>query len=541
MLHLNWAFLCLLAISALPVSAQPPPVSPTFPTSAPVTPVSLQSLLQEMTDRDRLARFPESTYSTAHASSRDRRSVAPGQPGWFSNNDSSQFLRTETSDGGRVENVLLDVEGPGAITRIWMGGARPGQPAPGTLRLYLDGAARPVLQKSADELLGGQSFVGPPLAAITSGGRNFYLPLPYASRCKLTWEGVGPCAYGVDYRTYAIGTVVRSFSPEELQAASPAIELTQATLTAPPFDPVTSPPTTTPAQKQRLEPAGSMEINLEGPAAIRRLSIKLAARDLPQALRSTILSIEFDGEPTVWCPVGDFFGSGVGLNAYRDWTRHVEPSGQMTCAWVMPFARACRVEVRNMGIQPVDVTLGPLASAAWRWDIWSMHFHANWRQQQSIRTKARDGAADWNFIEAQGAGVYVGDSLAVHNGGRAWWGDGDPKAFIDGERSPSHFGTGTADYYGFYFGDRSSIFTAPFNAQPRADGNNKPGHTTVTRCRCLDAILFSKSLKFDMEIWHWAATDLAYAATTYWYALPGARSNRPPDPVEAQRSVSYVR
>jgi hypothetical protein len=44
-------------------------------------------------------------------------------------------------------------------------------------------------------------------------------------------------------------------------------------------------------------------------------------------------------------------------------------------------------------------------------------------------------------------------------------------------------------------------------------------------------------LKFDMEIWHWKATTVAYAATTYWYGRPGAASNRMPDETEAARPI----
>jgi hypothetical protein len=81
------------------------------------------------------------------------------------------------------------------------------------------------------------------------------------------------------------------------------------------------------------------------------------------------------------------------------------------------------------------------------------------------------------------------------------------------------------------------FFEAPFHAEPRADGNNKPGYTTNTRTRSLDAIPFTKSLHFDMEIWHWAQTTMAVACTTYWYARPGATCNRSPDPAGARKPV----
>lgn len=53
----------------------------------------------------------------------------------------------------------------------------------------------------------------------------------------------------------------------------------------------------------------------------------------------------------------------------------------------------------------------------------------------------------------------------------------------------------------------------------------------------LDAIPFTKSLVMDMEVWHWETTRMAYAATTYWYARPGATSNRGPAPEEAARPI----
>ena len=37
---------------------------------------------------------------------------------------------------------------------------------------------------------------------------------------------------------------------------------------------------------------------------------------------------------------------------------------------------------------------------------------------------------------------------------------------------------------------------------------------------------FTKSLDFDMEIWHWGSTFINYAPTTYFYLLPDGESNR---------------
>lgn len=47
------------------------------------------------------------------------------------------------------------------------------------------------------------------------------------------------------------------------------------------------------------------DMTLSGPGAVRRLDVKLHAGDFDQALRSTVLRISFDGNETVWVPVGD--------------------------------------------------------------------------------------------------------------------------------------------------------------------------------------------------------------------------------------------
>jgi hypothetical protein len=513
------------------------------PAQKPVATISLESLLREMVDRNALARYPDPSYTCQQASSYDRRSIDPKQSGWFANNDYSQFIRSEQR-GGRTEWVMMDAEGPGAVVRFWMGAPVPQHGPTGTLRFYFDGSEEPAIETVADKLLSGESFVREPLAAVRSIGRNLYLPIPYARRCKITYDRPNhwkskndeDCAwYNINYRTYPRRTDLQTFTMGEFEAARTLVDqIGKNLLTIDQYSGLGT--RTTPQETRTLRPGSSITQTLSGPAAVRKLSLRIAADNLPQALRDTVLSLEFDGEETVWSPVGDFFGSGIGLNPFHDWWRAVDNDGTMSCWWVMPFNDSCKVRLDNIGGQTLDVGFGPLVSGPWQWDDRSMHFHANWRQQYGIDTKKEDGL-DWNYIEIAGQGVYAGDTLTIHNGSSEWWGEGDEKIFVDGESFPSNFGTGTEDYYGYSFGDRGVFFEAPFHAQPRADGNHQPGYTVNTRTRSLDAIPFMKALKFDMEIWHWAKTTMTYAVTTYWYARPGATSNRVPERAEATRAI----
>ncbi len=496
-------------------------------------PVTFESLLKEMVDRDAAARWPDPAYTGRQFSSYDRASkTAQDEKGWFANGDRNHYLRVEETND-RKEWVMMDAEGPGAVVRVWSANPE------GTLRVYLDGSAKPVIEAKMDDLLGGKwavgaLTVGTPLAGKRSKGWNLYLPIPYSTRCKITSDRDGSY-YQVNYRTYGAGTEVDTFEPGALTHAADLLKSVQEELGGAP---------------KRLEyhkhdaveiTAGqshSFPLALGQPGALAGLQIDLNALDLEQALRSTVVRMEFDGAETVWCPLGDFFGCGVGKNQFRTWFTGISGSGLLACRWVMPFERSARVTLENFGKAPIRAQVYTRLKD-WTWDERSMHFHATWRHEYPIHVYGERGTRDFNYVQIQGRGVYVGDVLAVMNPVAEWWGEGDEKISVDGEAFPSHFGTGTEDYYGYGWCD-TEPFSHPFHAQARCDGHsqgNNWGHTTLTRVRALDAIPFESSLKVDMELWHWKECDVAYAATTYFYARLGVTTNRKPQPQEAGREV----
>lgn len=493
------------------------------------SPVSFESLLREMIDRDAIARLPDPWYTCMQASSYDRKSTTPDDAKtWFANGDASQYIRVETN-GDRKEWVMMDADGPGAIVRIWSANPK------GTLRIYVDGDRRPALEAPMNELLGGTwavggVTVGQPLSAERSRGWNLYLPIPYSTHCKVTCDSDG-FYYQVNYRTYEPGSSVTSFTTDQLVAAAPLLDRVQRTLTD--LTPRVG------ADKQQaageLTRGGVVTLSLpSGASAVTTITCTISTDNYANALRQLVLSAEFDGESTIWCPVGDFFGSGIGVNAFGDWYRSVSSDGgaTLTARWIMPYQKTAALHLTNFGDEKIKVQLST-TTEPWTWDDRSMHFHARWRQEDPIATRPMH---DWNYINIKGKGVYVGDSLAVANPVEAWWGEGDEKIYVDGETFPSHFGTGSEDYYGYAW-CCPETFTDPFHAQPRCDGPGNYGHTSVSRVRLLDGIPFRKSLNFDIEVWHWADCNEGYAATTFVYARPGAFDNRPPQPEEAMRGA----
>ena len=519
--------------------------------------ITLESLLEEMVNRDTVARLPRPAYTCKQFSSYDRHSTEPGSPTWWANWDRSYFVRIEDNDG-RKEHVLMDAEGPGAVVRFWATWHGPGggEFSNGTMRVYLDGKAEPVIEGPMADLISGGMLVGEPLSQGVSPetpyrhrGHNLYLPLPYAERCKITYETKAfidegarkgeALYYQINYRTYEPGTDVESFKKDSLQRARRTVDRVQRMLAQ------NRRPGLRRLMEGKLEgnilPGKEKSLTINGPRAIRSLSFRVRANVLSQALRSTILKIEFDGVQTVWCPIGDFFGTGYHVRPHSTWYTGVLDDTTLSCYWVMPFAKQAKVSILNLGSQPVEVTLGRIYSGPWRWDDRSCHFHATWKQWPEIETqsneKARDhGAFDLNWITVKGQGTYVGDVLTLFNTAKSWWGEGDEKIYVDGEAFPSHIGTGSEDYYGYAW-CKPNFFQSAFHAQPSGDGNLVPGFTVNCRYRSLDAIPFNKSLKFDMELWHWARTKMSYAPTTFWYARPGAAWDVEPDVEEAKRPV----
>jgi hypothetical protein len=377
-------------------------------------------------------------------------------------------------------------------------------------------------------------------------GHNLYLPLPYSKRCKITYESTGitnpgnkgntgeSVYYNINFRTYARGTDVETFSFEILERAEKTLSVVEKQL-------MDRDPGLDPSSLQEesligtLKPDESWSKVFTGSKAIRAISLKLAAGNLPQALRSTVIKAAFDGDNTIWCPVGDFFGTGYQVRHSNTWYSQVEEDGFMQAFWVMPFEKDCNISLYNSGDEAVEIA-GKILLGNWKWDKSSMHFGTSWRQYTNIftRNEMTDTDAgspfDLNYIELSGQGTYVGDALTLFNTSYMWWGEGDEKIYIDKETFPSHFGTGTEDYYGYAWGGRSRRFSNhPFIAQPDESGNARPGYVVNLRYRSLDAIPFLTHLKVDMELWHWHCTHMNFAPTCFYYLKPGGSSNIGPD------------
>ncbi len=518
--------------------------------------INLNSLLLDMTNREFVITYPSPGFTCKQYSSYDQNTVSPDEEGWFANHDASWFIRQE-ENSGRREFVMLDSEGPGAIVRFWMTFGNEAAYT-GTIRFYFDGSDTPEIEGPVLDIISGGALVGEPLSSSVSPesnyyqrGHNLYLPIPYSGQLKVTYEcpALDPVKhspsvyYNINYRTYEEGTMVSSFTMDELMSLELEIDQVQATLNKNNDETFSTSSLTKASAEGVLNPGESSDISLSGKSAIHKLQVKIDADDLPQALRSTVLEITFDGEKTVWSPLGEFFGSGYQIRPHKTWYTTVTEDGTLSCYWLMPFKKSAEIKLINYGEQAVTVIEQKAWTDSYRWNANSMHFGAIWHELHQVesggssRVNGDDKHFDVNYVTLNGEGVYMGTGLTIFNTVDSWWGEGDEKIWVDGESFPSFIGTGTEDYFGYAW-CRPENFSHFLIAQPDGSGNFHPGMSVNLRFHILDGIPFKKSLQFDLELWHWTKTVMNYAPMSYWYMKPGGTFNIQPDIEAVKNKVS---
>jgi hypothetical protein len=501
--------------------------------SPPGPAVDVQTLLGEMVDLENLARDPLPVFRSASASSYSRASIAGGEA-WFDNMDVGQFVRAETRDG-RTEHVLADLRGPGAVTRIWS--ANPDWD--NVVRFYFDGETRPRMAVPLKDLFSGRTApFGPAFSYISGTGGNLYYPLPYARSLTITIEEGAKFPrlyYQVGYRTYERDARVETFDPAKAGEWADRQALTSALLLAPrPAQPRGDAAWQT--HRVTVQPGSAVEIpGLTGPMAVYEWSARvLGTREggaftdplrTHNALRSLLLEIDFDGRPSVRTPLGDFFGSGPGVNPYGNLFFTVAADGTMTSRLLMPFETSMRLRLVNAGQAACDVEVR-LRVGHRAFDDRDLHLRAQW----GSLTRDSWPPFDWNVLATSGRGKVVGSVYQIANDTLIWWGEGDQKIVVDGEPFPSTFGTGTEDDYGFAYG-YNGPFTQPYHAQTRVDGPGSGGQISLNRWYVLDALPFRTRIRFDQEMWTWMPSRPTWSHVVYWYAEPGA-----PGPQEIDRS-----
>jgi len=228
--------------------------------------------------------------------------------------------------------------------------------------------------------------------------------------------------------------------------------------------------------------------------------------------RKSIIRFYWDGEtePSVECPVGHFFASGWGKYAQlSSLAVCVNPGSAFNCYWPMPFHKSARITMENIDSQDmvlyyqVNYALDAVPKDA-------AYFHAQYRQEWPLKQKGLYTLLD----DVKGQGHYVGTYIAweVHSPG--WWGEGEIKFFMDGDKEfPTICGTGTEDYFcgSYNFENRETkkyqVFNTPYAGLHQVlppDKIYEVGQQFgLYRWHITDPIRFEKDLRVTIQALGW--------------------------------------
>ncbi len=487
--------------------------------------------LNRLIDLDHLA-ILENGQTCKQFSSYDRKSRYDEATGkyldWSANGDSGQYLRVDPATG---EGVMAEMEGPGCIWRIWSADPQ------GRIRFYLDGAEKPQYEFEFAALFTGNVTGFPkPLVwqrRVDIGGDNpasdCYVPIPYAKSCKVTADKPVRQYYHIGYTTFPKDWRFKTFNLEHTPAEEAAIQHVCKALTDRGVDPQPVQKVLTIEKNTTLAPGQPVPVaDLKGPGTIRQFMAKLTS-DERWARRRVLLQIFFDGETAaaVEAPIGDFFGDAWDEAPYKSLPLGIAQDLNY-CYWRMPFAKSARITVTNQGRKPAQLRTrivhqqGELTPGTAR-------FHARWRRDRESKD------FDYPLLECTGRGRFVGAVLFIDNIVGGWWGEGDEKVYVDGEKFPSTFGTGSEDYFGDAWGMRQ--FVNAFHGCPTKGEFSQVRRETCYRWHIADSIPFDKSFKMTIE--NYAAIEKHpvpndYSSMVYWYQASGGSDFFTAAPVDAR-------
>jgi len=217
-------------------------------------------------------------------------------------------------------------------------------------------------------------------------------------------------------------------------------------------------------------------------------------------MRGMRLDFYWDGadRPAVSVPIGDFFGQGLGQMASFESALFCNPEGRNFISYVpMPFKKGMKVVVTNetevdqrQFWYEIDYTLGD------RHGDDMLYFHAHWRRENPTKLKE-----DYEILPlVEGSGRYLGASVGVIANQQeymhTWWGEGEVKIYLDGDRSyPTLCGTGAEDYIGTAYG--LGKFSHQYQGCPLADWTKL--RYCFYRLHIPDPIFFEKDVRVVIQ------------------------------------------
>jgi len=486
--------------------------------------VTYIDIINRMTDLKGLAQTPQWEEKCFESSSYEKKSQYNEETdtyiNWAANEDDGRDL-PQTENG---EYIFADIKGPGAIIRLWSA-----MPEDGHVKIYIDDSETPVIDIPFKNLFenGEEPFNLPMLSYEAGRGKNCYVPITFSKSCKVVAEKGWGRYYQLQYMTFGSDVRVEPFAlplkEEEKEALKRVNDLFSNTANAVDL-------------KNVFQLSANTEtelFNSQYSGAVTKMYIKINDLSDPaeiwKALSDMTIYAYWDGEtlPSIWAPLGSYFGSPTGTNEYHSYPLGVLSDGTMYSQWYMPFNSA-KIILKNNSESAYNISYEIVTEELKEAQANElMRFHAKW-----IRADEAERGEKWPetaFLKTEGNGRFVGTSLHIYkeygvgdpeSHPEWWWGEGDEKFYIDSEKFPSWFGTGSEDYFGYAWGDWSH-FSKPYHAQPFTNGGMWGiGNRLNNRFHIIDSVPFKESFTGTFEKYHRDGYS-NWAFTNYWYLSKG--------------------
>ncbi len=239
--------------------------------------------------------------------------------------------------------------------------------------------------------------------------------------------------------------------------------------------------------------------------------------------RACVLRFYWDDEdsPSVEVPLTDFFAVGHDLFApVNSLAVVVNPASALNCYWPMPFRRHARITFANESGRDLELLAYQITYAETPLPDNAAYFHAQWRR--SVTERAHPGHTILEGVRGQGR--YAGTFLAWTQLSDGWFGEGEIKFYLDGDRDfPTICGTGTEDYFCGSYGFPAVYTTAYSGMTLKHAGGDGPPKWSLYRWHINDPICFQEDLKVTIQALGWwpdrhyqpLADDICSVA--YWY------------------------
>jgi hypothetical protein len=313
-------------------------------------------------------------------------------------------------------------------------------------------------------------------------------------------------------------------------------------------------------------------------------------------LRKIVLRAYWDGEgePSIECPIGDFFGMGhARTRSFVSLPLQMSPKDgrAFNCYFPMPFGRGMRFTVTSECEHEVLFYYYVDFEVHERLEPGLGRFHAQWRRRVHAGIDEgglsneevlfggvnRDGRQNYTILEATGHGHYVGCLLSVYSLRRSpdwdWYGEGDDMIFVDGEPGlvvpdvrraeqvggrpvgevlaqrpesapgandawpPTLHGTGTEDYFNTAWCPNQE-YSAPYHGIIAGGGPNWSDPVTLYRWHIEDPVVFRERIRVTIEHGHANRRGDDYSSVAFWYQAE-PHTDFPPLPPVAERLPTF--